>query len=72
MRDIPVAIAAADDLVDFRFVNTSLFELEKSNKGKKSHSSCVGGKKNNGQSKAKQGNSQGKKSLGCFILDRPH
>lgn len=41
MRDLPAAIATAVDLVNFRFVNASPFESEKSNEGKKSHSSCV-------------------------------
>ena len=70
-RDLPAAIAAADGLVDFRFVNASS-ESKKSKKGKKGQSSRDAGKKNNGQSKTKQGNPEGKKSSGCFICDGPH
>ena len=56
MRDLPETIVVVDDLVDFRFVNASSSKLKKSKEGKKSHSLCDGGKKNNNQSKIKQGN----------------
>lgn len=35
MKDLPVAIAAADDLVDFRFANASPSQSKKFKKGKK-------------------------------------
>lgn len=72
VRDLPVVIAAANDLVDFRIVNASPSESKKSKEGKKGQSSRDGAKKNNGQSKTKQGNPQEKKSSGCFICDGPH
>lgn len=56
MKDLPVAIAAADDLVDFRFANASPSQFKKFKKGKKGQYSCDSGKNNRGQ-KAKQRNS---------------
>lgn len=50
-----MVITAVDDLVDFRFVNTSHSKSKKSKDGKKGNSLREGRKKNSSQTKPSEG-----------------
>lgn len=73
MRDLPLAIATADGLVDFRISSSSPLQPKTGNDSGKTSPSKRDGRRNKGGSKkSKSGDSQEKKDLGCFICDGPH